>query len=393
MMIRWLATIILLWFIYQVRHVFPPIIVGGIIAYLVLPLVQWIALKTRLSRGIATAIVYMGLLSCLIGLGMFLGPHIGKELKDLSDPSSQREIVAGAIRQFAASVHWQGDVEQATEQVLKAIGETFQKPEEIMHLGTMFSHGALALLVCTVSSIYFTLDAPVVGRFFLRYVPQDRQAQIVEIASQMNVMLSKYVRGQIVLIVIMSIVAYVILTIFHVKYAPLIAVFSGVLEVIPVLGPIIATTTATVIAISQHGGMVGVYVAVCYILARWIEDYVVVPKVIGHAVELHPLAVIFAVLCGETLAGGLGMLIAIPVAASIKLVLDFFTHGQLTQDPVKKGRRSTGADQTKTPAAGGNGEGAGQVAIELDSASAAIKRDMEADWEVNLKKQEAKEEI
>ena len=58
-------------------------------------------------------------------------------------------------------------------------------------------------------------------------------------------------------------------------------------------------------------------------MARLIEDYVIVPRFIGHAVELHPLAIIFAVLCGEVMAGALGMLIAIPVAASIKEILDF----------------------------------------------------------------------
>ena len=57
--------------------------------------------------------------------------------------------------------------------------------------------------------------------------------------------------------------------------------------------------------------------------ARWAEDYIIVPRVMGHYVELHPLAVIFAVLCGEVTGGALGMLIAIPVAASIKVILDF----------------------------------------------------------------------
>ena len=64
-------------------------------------------------------------------------------------------------------------------------------------------------------------------------------------------------------------------------------------------------------------------IIICYTLARWTEDYIIIPRIIGHAVELHPLIVIFAVLCGEVMAGALGMLIAIPVAASIKLVVDF----------------------------------------------------------------------
>ncbi|MBI2812098.1 MAG: AI-2E family transporter [Candidatus Melainabacteria bacterium] len=71
-----------------------------------------------------------------------------------------------------------------------------------------------------------------------------------------------------------------------------------------------------------HFDIISLGIPAALFLARQIEDYVVVPKVIGHAVELHPLAVIFAVLVGEHMAGALGMLIAIPVAASVKLILD-----------------------------------------------------------------------
>src|SRR5579872_4957516 len=117
----------------------------------------------------------------------------------------------------------------------------------------------------------------------------------------MNLIISKYVQGQLILITLMACVAYCILhMVFHLKYALVIAIFSGFMEIIPVLGPFIATTTATVVGVSQLG-IHAVWIIPCYVAARWAEDYVIVPRIIGHAVELHPLAVIFAVLCGETI--------------------------------------------------------------------------------------------
>lgn len=328
-MIKWLATFLLIWFIYQVRHVFPPIIVGGIIAYLVLPLVGQLSQSTGLKRGWCTLIVYMLMAGTLVAAIWFLGPRVAHELKDLASPDAQRDLVRGVVTQFAGSFHWQGDVEALTVHIIKTANEAIGKPEEIMHLGGALSHTALFVLVTVVSSIYFTLDAPLVGQFFLHYVPAHRRAGVVELTSKMNSILSKYVQGQIILIVIMSTVAWVILHFgFNVKYALPVALLSGFLEVIPVLGPILATTIATLVAVSQLG-VHGLWIIPCYTLARWIEDYVVVPKVIGHAVELHPLAVIFAVLCGETLAGGLGMLIAIPVAACINIVIDYYFTGKL----------------------------------------------------------------
>ncbi|MBY0356675.1 MAG: AI-2E family transporter [Candidatus Obscuribacterales bacterium] len=329
-MLKWLATFVLIWFIYQVRHVFPPIIVGAIIAYLLLPVVQQLKLKAKMPLGVATAVVFLSLLGALILLIWMIGPHLMRELKDLADPASQRQIIFGAVTQIGQGLHWQSDSNVITNNILKNLNESFGKPEEIMHIGGLLSHGALSVLVCVVSSIYFTLDSQAVGRFFLRYVPERRKGAVIELFEQMNKMLSNYVRGQIFLIVIMSVVAWLFLHFaINMKYALPVAILSGFLEIIPVLGPILATSTATLVGMSQFGPGVGLAIIVFYTVARWLEDYVVVPKVIGHAVELHPLAVIFAVLCGETLAGALGMLIAIPVAACVKLVLDFFYLGRL----------------------------------------------------------------
>jgi predicted PurR-regulated permease PerM len=79
-------------------------------------------------------------------------------------------------------------------------------------------------------------------------------------------------------------------------------------------------------------------IVVFYTAARWTEDYLIIPKVIGHAVELHPLIIIFAVLCGEVMAGALGMLIAIPVAASVKVIIDF-THPEYVHAVAEENRK------------------------------------------------------
>lgn len=378
-MIKWLAMFMLVWFIYQVRHVFPPIIVGGIIAYLVLPIVGSLSQSTGMKRGWCTLIVYMTMAAALVAAIWFLGPRVAHELKDLASPDAQKELVKGVITQFSSSFHWQGDVEALTAHIIHTVNDAIGKPEEIMHLGGALSHTALFVLVTVVSSIYFTLDAPVVGQFFLHYVPADRRASVVELTSKMNSILSKYVQGQIMLIVIMSTVAWVILHFgFNVKYALPLALLSGFLEVIPVLGPILATTIATLVSVSQLG-VHGFWIVPCYTLARWIEDYVVVPKVIGHAVELHPLAVIFAVLCGETLAGGLGMLIAIPVAACINIVIDYYFTGRLPgeEEAEMKAQKKKAFAETMKPTA----PLASKPTIKTESASAeavSLKKEVEA---------------
>src|SRR5262245_8971057 len=130
-MFRWIATFILLWFIYQVRHVFPPIIIGGIIAYLVLPVVQTLSSRAKIPIGVATSIVYFTLLGVLAGSVYFLGPSIMKEVKELSNPDNQHELVHKAVEQVTGIIKYQGDVDQLTEQVLTSIMHSMSNPEEL----------------------------------------------------------------------------------------------------------------------------------------------------------------------------------------------------------------------------------------------------------------------
>ncbi len=320
-MIKWFFLLLFLIFVYHVREVFPPFIVGGIIAYLLFPLVDWLCRKVDwIKPPMAVGIIYFGTLFTVVGLLVFFGPQLATEFKDIFD--QREEMIGSVLNQISTQTPLTFDVPKVTGDVMTSL-ENAGRPAEIMHFGGVISKSLLAILVCLVSSIYFITDSSRVGKFFLRFVPEERRATVVDLSSRMNVMLSKYVSGQLILIVIMSFVSYGILFFFGIKFALLIGIFCGVMEIIPVLGPLLGIGLATVVGCTQlHFDIISLGIPAALFLARQVEDYVVVPKVIGHAVELHPLAVIFAVLVGEHMAGALGMLIAIPVAASVKLILD-----------------------------------------------------------------------
>jgi predicted PurR-regulated permease PerM len=322
MITKLVSTFLIIWFIYHVRSVFPPFVVGGIIAYLLLPVVQYMSAWMKIKKGHAAAIIYLLFLGVVAMVATYFGPTILDQFAALA--GHKQELISHTISQATSTFNWNIDVDQTTKHVVSIIDESIGRPSEIVHLGGLVSHGMLFVLVCVVSSIYFLVDSDRVGAFALRFVPENKQETVVNLSGQMNRMLSRYVRGQLILIVVMSSVAFVFLHyVIHMKYALPVAILSGFFEIIPVLGPIVATTTATLVGFAQFGVPTAGYIIIFYTLARWFEDYAIVPKIIGHAVELHPLIVIFAVLCGEVTAGALGMLIAIPVAASIKVILDF----------------------------------------------------------------------
>ncbi len=329
-MLKWVVLILVLMFVYHVREVFPPFVVGGIIAYLLFPLVSILhRFLTRfwvfkwMTPGWAVAFIYL-MTAAVIGTLVYkLGPTLAEQINTLV--TNRQDIATKLVQSASDQLNLNLNVPESSQALLKWLEDSVANPSDIAHFGGLLSHSLLDILVCIVSSIYFMLDSKRVGRFFLRFVPDHKKTTMVNMIGQMNLMLSKYVVGQLILIALMSAVAFGFLTCWKIKYALLVAILSGCFEIIPVLGPFIAISIAVIVAVSQFGISIQVPgIIACYMIARWLEDYAVIPAIIGHAVELHPLAVIFAVLVGETMAGPLGMLIAIPVAASCKVVIDTF---------------------------------------------------------------------
>ena len=116
-------------------------------------------------------------------------------------------------------------------------------------------------------------------------------------------------------------VVYVVIgPILHLPYALAIAVLTGVLEIIPLVGPLIATAIAGTDAFAHGGAGLALAVVVFYFVVRQVEDQVVMPVVVGRAVHLHPVVTIFAVLVGLSTYGVLGGLLGVPVAAAVNVI-------------------------------------------------------------------------
>jgi hypothetical protein len=125
----------------------------------------------------------------------------------------------------------------------------------------------------------------------------------------------------------MSVASFIALTILDVRFAPLLAIFTGLVEILPFVGPYIAGGVAVLVALTQGGNAYGwspmalaIAVALTYTVLRQVEDNFVMPLVVGKLVRLHPLVVIFSVLAGASLMGILGLLLAVPIAATLKIV-------------------------------------------------------------------------
>jgi predicted PurR-regulated permease PerM len=206
-------------------------------------------------------------------------------------------------------------------------------------VGSVFS-GIVAFLFMILAAIYLSLDAQKFYDNFLAVVPDSQREEINRIVNRLRFIWDAFFRGQITLMIFIGFVVWLGLTILGLPGAFALGVIAGVLEIIPNLGPFLSAIPAVIVALLQGSSVLSVnnfvfalIIIGFYILVQMLENYFVVPKVLGEAVELHPLVVISGVLIGAAVWGILGALLATPLIASGREILHYLYRKTLGEDP------------------------------------------------------------
>jgi predicted PurR-regulated permease PerM len=168
-------------------------------------------------------------------------------------------------------------------------------------------------------TIYFLIDEQVFTKFLSSAIPQSKKEKVATVTNKISTKIGEWLRGQLLLCLTIGILVYIGLSIIGVKYALALAVISGVLEILPVVGPIISGVLAAIISLSISP-LTALIVVVFYILLQQLENNLIVPKVMAKAVGLPPAIIIIAILIGGKLLGVVGALLAVPLIAIIYVV-------------------------------------------------------------------------
>jgi predicted PurR-regulated permease PerM len=203
-------------------------------------------------------------------------------------------------------------------------------PETVPHLVLTALERLLLFLVYLIVTFYLLLQAEQLTDAIYRLVPAPYRAEIRSLGRQVDAIFAGYIRGTLMLIPIMAFFTYIALTILGIRYALIIAIATGILEIIPLIGPWSAAGIAILVSVFQpttpfgwsHAVLAAV-VGLTYFVLRMFEDSFIIPHVVGHAVHLHPVLVLFAILAGGALAGPFGLLLGIPVVAVAQLLLRY----------------------------------------------------------------------
>ncbi|HEY1016136.1 MAG TPA: AI-2E family transporter [Herpetosiphonaceae bacterium] len=331
----------------SVTHILMPFIWALIIAYILNPIVGFLTRRTRTPRFWWVLMIY------IVGFGLFgllgskLAPLAAKQYQELnaSLPVWKTEVEAYVREHPTIGIFgFEVNIADAEDALLSGLNKI---PAELPAFVPSVLFGVvetfILILVFFIVTFYLLLQAEQISENFYGLIPAHHRDEIRQLVGSIDNVLGAYVRGQFVLIAIMSVLSYIALTILGIKYALVIAIATGVLEIIPFVGPYAATALAAIVALLQgttpfnwEPWFLCVVVIITYFSLRMIEDHFIIPNVVGHMVNLHPILVLFALLAGGTLAGAMGLLLAIPIAAAIKIVLAYL-YSKLMDSPTPRG--------------------------------------------------------
>lgn len=322
-------------FAYLIRGVLTPFILAAIVAYALNPLVTAVEKKFKINRILAIVLLYVTVFAGLLYLLTWFGGKLAEEIKDIQlEAKDLRQLEEDAI---ALLPQWQlgGQVfglQSLAQGALEGLHSgAAQLQFSFFSIFTSAISRVLQVLVFLVATYYFLKDGPRILGVVRNHFSKKHRSDIDELLLKINEVLGGYLRGQILLILIIGSTSSLALLVLGVPYALILGIITGFLELIPFIGPTTATVIAATIALvagSNNFGLdpitLALVVVFIYFAIQQVENYFIVPQLMGRLTKIHPLMVIFSVLAGGAIAGPVGFILGVPVAASGKILLEYF---------------------------------------------------------------------
>lgn len=341
----WLAVFVVCGgLIYLLAPVLTPFIAAAILAYIGDPLVDQLE-KYKLPRTLAVVAVFILLTLVAVIALVILVPMLEQQLVLLSKKipvyieKIQSQLIPWLNTRFGLSIAI--DPEQFKQSVSidwkQAGGAASKLLAYVTRSGAFLAEVAANLVLIPVVAFYMLRDWDVMVARINEMLPRKSEPVISRIAKQSDEVLGSFLRGQLLVMLALSLIYSVGLGIIGLDLALLIGLIAGMVSFVPYMGFIVGFAIAGIAALMQFGDLTHLaYVGVVFMVGQLLEGMVLTPYLVGDRVGLHPVAVIFAVLAGGQLFGFLGILLALPVAAIIAVILRFL-HEQYKSSSMYSG--------------------------------------------------------
>ena len=330
--------------LFAFRMVLVPLIIGVMIAYILQPVVRRIHQRsTRLSRGVATGVVYLAVLALVIPIGLILIPVVIEQII-----YSQSQLIS-----FARFLNAMG-----ADATIEVSGFTFEVQELVRQITSALTDFATSVATTSVSFVldaariflmivftfvigfYLTRDSALIVQWVYGLTPSSHRSDIEALMIEINGVWSAFFRGQLLLSLIVTVILTALSALLGLPNPLLLGVWGGLLEFLPSIGNMIWGLTAVIIALVNGSTwlplpnvLFALVVFGAYVAFAQLDMNVLVPNIIGRHVRLHPVVIILGVIVGASVAGVVGVALAAPTIASLRIIMRYVYANLFDLDP------------------------------------------------------------
>lgn len=335
-----IAAVVFLVALWLLGNVMLPFLVGGALAYFLDPVADRLE-RAGLSRTAATSVITLAAVLLIVLLVLAVIPTLVNQLVALvnSAPEIAKKLQAILTERFPSL----NDDTSAIRETLAKIAETIQSK------GGALAEGVISSVMGVISAAVFILVVPVVAFYLLldwdhmvdrvdSLLPRDHVPVVRRLATEIDTVLSAFVRGQLSVCVVLGLYYSVALMLAGLQFGLVVGAIAGMITFIPYIGAIVGGALAIGLALFQFWGdwvSIGL-IAGIFGIGQFLEGNILTPKLVGSSVGLHPVWLLFALSAFGTLFGFVGMLVAVPVAASLGVLIRF-AISQYRDSPLYRG--------------------------------------------------------
>lgn len=345
LVLLWHLREVLTWIWNVLKLILIPLSVSMIMAYLLHPVVNVLS-RRKMPRSVAVMLIYGTFLLLMTVLFVNLFPVFVQQMRDLLEhvPAWTARLQGWLHHVYQQRWMLPETLQESIERAIETAEDwlTDQTTRFVRQLPSTIEPLVMALTVPFIT-FYLLKDDGLMERMVKLLVPTDKRRDVIRLLGDMDRALGNYVRGQLIVAALIAVLAYIGYWLIGLPYPLLMAVFVGVMDIIPYLGPYLGAVPALLVALTVSPKMV-LMVVVVNGLVQLVEGNVLSPWIVGRTVDLHPLTIIFAVLLGGKMAGLMGSLLAVPFVVVAKVVLVHLLDYWIRRKPMAARPVTTGGE-------------------------------------------------
>lgn len=308
------------------------VIFSIVLAYLFNPLVDYLE-NRGFKRLHGVLAIYLGILAIIFILAFLVIPNSAHEIRSLIYNMPE---YFNNITEFSDSIYDRytatlGELPPILQGVDSIITENINRVESFLtdSIGTIvkgavtFLSKIVSIVLTPILTLYLLVDKKMFVKRIKELIPKKYNDEILYLAREIDVSVSQFVRGRILLAIFVGITTTIILLIMGIDFAIVIGFITGVADIIPYIGPFLGFLPAVIFAFISSP-IKAIWIGIIFVLIQWVENNILAPKIIGHRTGMHPLTVLLSLIIGGSLFGVIGMIFSVPMVAVIKIFYVFF---------------------------------------------------------------------